>query len=631
MNGRIILFFLLTAFLALPSVRAEAQDELYFGIVPLEADAGRLSPLGTGENKFFETVVCLDTSSDVLVGKLEGCEIVGVRCFLNYEYRQKSKEFSAITVYEGDLESEPSLKFVNFEEGWNEVYLDQPIPINAGKTYVGMRVFELLGSPYPFAVYDEAGTVGSYFKNEGKSGWTHVENVAPLALQVIIKGDKDLLAGSASASFSSYPDVVVPGEEFACRIYVHNWSSEPLESLKVKSVSTSEEERTFDLSQPIAPYDGRTVEAVFRAGDEQGEEMPMSLTVSEVNGQPVSGLYSFTSLFYVCRNIFTRIPVIEEFTGLECVNCPFMSYYIDIALEEYAAPYVYIAHHAGYRDDELTTEADKALLYLFPESEATFNPAVMYDRRALESGEGDIIHGARLASPEPYYQAVTEAKGYPAEAMVLVDMSEENGVIECSAEVTVTDIAIEKGGDFRLSAFLIEDSITVEQYHQSGLDVEGAPDDLLERFRHNGVIRRCLSADPLGDVMTFDGENVFRIDYPTFEKEAVWNWDNCHVVAVAHKVNKEDLTDNYVLNAGDNRLNEVAKSVEMPRADAADDISVYVDGNRRLRTSEPVKSLRVYSLDGRLLQHDAALPEGIYVVVCVSLDGVPHPCKVAVR
>ena len=98
MNGRIILFFLLTAFLALSSVRAEAQDELYFGIVPLEADAGRLSPLGTGENKFFETVVCLDTSSDVLVGKLEGCEIVGVRCFLNYEYRQKSKEFSSITV-----------------------------------------------------------------------------------------------------------------------------------------------------------------------------------------------------------------------------------------------------------------------------------------------------------------------------------------------------------------------------------------------------------------------------------------------------------------------------------------------------------------------------------------------------
>ena len=78
-------------------------------------------------------------------------------------------------------------------------------------------------------------------------------------------------------------------------------------------------------------------------------------------------------------------------------------------------------------------------------------------------------------------------------------------------------------------------------------------------------------------------------------------------------------------------LNEVAKSVRMPRADAADDISVYVDGNRRLRTSEPVKSLRVYSLDGRLLQNDAALPEGIYVVVCVSLDGVPHPCKVAVR
>ena len=156
-------------------------------------------------------------------------------------------------------------------------------------------------------------------------------------------------------------------------------------------------------------------------------------------------------------------------------------------------------------------------------------------------------------------------------------------------------------------------------------------DDLLERFRHNGVIRRCLSADPLGDVMTFDGENVFRIDYPAFEKEAVWNWNNCPVVAVAHKVNKEDLADNYVLNAGDNRLNEVAKSVRMPRADAADDISVYVDGNRRLRTSEPVKSLRVYSLDGRLLQNDAALPEGIYVVVCVSLDGVPHPCKVAVR
>lgn len=602
-----------------------AGNGIPYGYAPFEADSTELIPVGQGENAYYEVAFCIDPAEDPVWERLKGAKIVGVRCYLNYEYRQKSKKFSSVSIYHNELGNVSQTTLVNFDKGWNDLILDEPVIVGNEKLFVSARVFELLGSPYPFAAYKNGQE--SFYVNENKKGWIKRSGDGSIMMQVILETDETLLANSAMVQIAEVPVAVKLDDDFDCKLYVHNFSAESLEQITIRMLS-DDLDRTaeLDITDPIKPYCGKLVDAVLHSGKVEGREQQITVIPETVNGVQVTESKAGKHMLYVSEQVFRRIPLIEEFTGLTCVNCPFMAYYLDIALEEFGQPFAYVAHHAGYVDDELTQEVDRQLLFMF--GGTTYNPAVMYDRRHLD-GEESLIAGAREASHEPYLNMIKKAMLEPAEAMILVDLSsQEDGTWLCSLEGQLSNMALEEG-NFRISTYLVEDSLTTDDYPQMGLDIPGAPADLAERFRHNGVIRYVFNSDPKGDLLMTDG-NDFNLVYDAIKPDEKWNFDNCHVISIIHRWDEENLTRNSVLNVGDNRLNNVVGLNEksfMPESKSI----IYCDSEGMLNSLVPVKNVHVYSVNGIQFDPNLALSPGIYLVSYITEDGKIHSEKLMVK
>ena len=91
-----------------------------------------------------------------------------------------------------------------------------------------------------------------------------------------------------------------------------------------------------------------------------------------------------------------------------------------------------------------------------------------------------------------------------------------------------------------------------DKYPQLGLDDEGAPADLKECFRHNGVIRRNLCTKVTGDALVIQrgDDYTFSVTYPAVTMDEAWNRDNMDVIAFVHLYDTNDRTRNYILNSG---------------------------------------------------------------------------------
>ena len=146
-------------------LQAQAQDFPRYGYAPEICDSMELKFQGIGENGFVSAYICLDPTLDPAVARLKGHQIVGVRCFMSHEYDQQRQKRSLIQCAEGSVEAEPVQKVCKFAEGWNNVYFDEPITIGDQPLYVGLQVFETLGSGYPIGAYDAVSVAGGCWFN----------------------------------------------------------------------------------------------------------------------------------------------------------------------------------------------------------------------------------------------------------------------------------------------------------------------------------------------------------------------------------------------------------------------------------------------------------------------------------
>lgn len=235
-----------------------------------------------------------------------------------------------------------------------------------------------------------------------------------------------------------------------------------------------------------------------------------------------------------------------------------MIYFLDRAIEAYRAtgkPLLYVTHHSGFQPDRFTVPADNDLTYLFFGD--TYNPAVMYDRRILAE-QTAIVQSAKVAETEPYTNAINEMALYPAYAEVNIEpIKEADGKIGARVTGSINRYLLETGADVYLSCYLVEDGIPVsDSYFQYGLEEEeGAPEDLQETFRHNGVIRCAYNENGAGDRLTIiPGDSyTYDVTYAAKSFRSDTNLDNCDLVALVHLVDRNNPYNNYVLNAGSAR------------------------------------------------------------------------------
>ncbi|MBR1732221.1 MAG: hypothetical protein IJ729_00535 [Alloprevotella sp.] len=265
-----------------------------------------------------------------------------------------------------------------------------------------------------------------------------------------------------------------------------------------------------------------------------------------------------------------------------------MAYYLEKALEEFEGPYIYLSHHSGFREDVFTTAADREIVYLFGGYENEYNPAIMYNRAVLE-GESSVIQGVRDMAPTPYTEALLKAAAMPAKAEV--SLQREGGEVRVSGRVA-RDLV---DSPLYISVCLVEDGMTATQYYQTGMDDPDAPADLADVFRHNGVTLHSYNTAPAGDLLAIDADKgTFSVSYPEVEKKG-FGGTGRRLVAVVHKVNKDNLRDNEVLNAAQLDLN--ATGINSVHTTPATDTATYDLLGRRV--SHPVKG--IYVRNGRKL------------------------------
>ncbi len=633
-NRRLIHTLILTACALISG--AQAKGEAYFGYAPLNPDPENTSALGSGKNGYTEAAITLDPQTNPVAEALRGTRIVGVRCYMRTDYRQKRKKTSSINIRQGSLDNDPVKQYVDFTEGWNDIILDEPVEIGDEPIYIGPMVYETSGTPYPFVAAKGPAFPGGFCVTLNKEPWQQYTQRGNLLMQLILDRKPEEMPCAAQAAIADIPIVVAPQSHFSCDMSIHNYSGSPIESVTIKSItdnSGTELYRTIELDTPIAAFDTSTLHVSLETGTIEDKAVGYTVLVSAINGsQDVVSPQTSYSL-HVTQDAFLRIPLVEEYTSQKCVNCPFMMYYIDRAMEEFGKPHVYITRHSGFARDRFTTSEDEGLVYLFG-SENTFNPAVMYDRTIFEENGTTPVTGASDASTSPYLDALNLAATQPAYARIIVDSKTADGKVSCSVKGKIA-----KGVDTEglyICAYLIENKIPRdEQNYQFGIDdaPDDAPDDLAETFSHNGIVRVRFHKQDLGDILTVDPvTREFHVDFGNAEIGNEWNQSNCEAVAFICRINKDDLFDNYVLNAGGTRWNEyVDGGSSVDYMETAVPVSVIVDADRRLRIDGEYLGADVYTVAGQKLSVADPLPQGINIIRITLRDGSSRSVKVAVR
>lgn len=220
-----------------------------------------------------------------------------------------------------------------------------------------------------------------------------------------------------------------------------------------------------------------------------------------------------------------RQVLIEEFTGVRCVNCPAGSEAIEVLLNNYGQQLVAVSIHAGFfaqpypeSDSELESPISSSLLSLL--EEPLGYPTAVINRKHFSAEEGRQIP----QSTWPGYIA-QELQGDPKVKIDIIptynDVTRELAVdVDLYVEENVT------AEDIRLTLFITESNIEDPQLTPAGTDYN---------YIHKHALRDAITAFD-GNTLSeaFTAGSVVSRSY-TITLPSMWNANECHIVGFVHQ------------------------------------------------------------------------------------------------
>ncbi len=220
-----------------------------------------------------------------------------------------------------------------------------------------------------------------------------------------------------------------------------------------------------------------------------------------------------------------RQVLIEEFTGVRCVNCPAGSQAIEVLLNTYGQQLVAVSIHAGFfavpypeSDAELETSVGSSILSLL--GEPLGFPTAVVNRKHFNGEENRQIG----QSSWPGYIA-QELQGDPEVKIDIIPTYNE-ATRELAVDV---DLYVEENvaaEDIRLTLFITESNIEDPQFTPEGTNYN---------YIHKHVLRDAITAydgNTLSEIFT--AGSVVSRSYST-TLPLLWNANECHVVAFVHR------------------------------------------------------------------------------------------------
>jgi hypothetical protein len=299
---------------------------------------------------------------------------------------------------------------------------------------------------------------------------------------------------------------------------------------------------------------------------------------------------------YDTADTFPKKVLLEQFTTIQCVNCPYGDNVLDKFTED-RSDVVWVAHHVGYYTDELTLDDSSTIMYNFGVGGA---PYAMLNRTYLD--ESDTVPPFGIG----YYNATTGANilnGYMDTLLstpIFVGFTSIGSTLSDDGQTLNIKVMGERSDKYAsiydgayVSVYLIEDNCYA---------AKGQTGNTSKHY-HDNVIRASVTPI-LGTEINWNG-NTFTYSNQV-DMNSKWNIDNMRVVAF---INKPYTTSN----------NSQVYTAEEAKANSGDKVQAInadnynVSFNNGTVAVSGASNVEVYSIDGRRVAN-SNLNNGLYLI-----------------
>lgn len=430
-------------------------------------------------------------------------------------------------------------------QGWNEVTLKTPYVITGSDVVAGY------GGTLPAGKgiwFDGKTNANGCFASNG-SVWEDLSSYGygSLCIQVVIESDTQLPTDDIALEGCTWNRTFTRiGEPATATLTIANYGTKTVSAPALTYSLAGAPEQTVKLTGTLEPEDIKTFSV----------ELPTDGCVDGNNlfkaridaGDTYQGNNSLETYLPCYTESFAHKTLLEHFTTLPCVNCPAG----DATLHTLLAgrkDYVWVSHHVGYGEDELTQSASYDIYNLSGISGA---PYAMLDRRILPASEGErkpgfgigyanATQGAEILKPS-YEQCASTV------AFASVDIA--NAYDAATRTLTTTVSGARKAlldvfyPGALLTVMLVEDDVFTQE-KQKGNDSQ----------IHSNVFRQALTPI-LGEPVNWSGDTYTATYTATLPEK--WQAGKVRVVAFIARPDKGDKTQLDVINA--NELAATAQS-----------------------------------------------------------------------
>ena len=511
-----------------------------------------------------------------------------------------------------DGKAEVLQRLGNTTDGWNEVALDTPYEITGEEIYIGYSGKQPAGVMAVLANEEEQkGATYLSIENE----WTdyYGKGFGALYIQAIAQAtlpETDLAIGDFTMDKTFYKTDEPLNFSF-------NLSNEGTKSISGYSISyriNDGEEITEDINKTIAAGAKSTYSKEIPANNYGEGTHRIKVYISKLADGAIDEIALNDTLegtFSLYETSYPHKILLEQFTTINCVNCPYGGKVLTTAISE-RDDVVWVAHHVGYGTDELTISESGDYLN-FGVSGA---PAAMIDRTKIPAatdtsyppfgiGYSNTIAGAKI---------VTSYMDYCAAIPAFVSVSIENEYDPQTRQLSIT-VNGERNAIFNtfypkanISVFLTENGILAKTA-QSGAN---------KNYVHNHVLRAILT-ETFGSNIEWEN-NKFTYTTTTTLDEA-WIAGRMNVIAIVNKPFDAQTSPNdaQVLNVEESAIDD--PTYDSITEQQLSELNLHVENGRVVITGN--HDLEIYTTNGMRVPNEA-LPKGFYLIRIIADGNTIH-------
>ena len=239
-------------------------------------------------------------------------------------------------------------------------------------------------------------------------------------------------------------------------------------------------------------------------------------------------------------DVQARNILIEEFTGVQCVNCPEGSDVIESLKETYGARLIPISIHAGFFSNPYPESAHDFRTLAGDEIEQSLGPvtgwpAAIINRKVFDGASGLVVGKNTWAG----YMAQEITTTTPVE----VNISKSFDPVTRLLDVTVDLSFVETINDpILISVMITENNIP---------DYQITPDGKLPDYIHKHVLRGMMTDSGGNSFSNSTNAGDSGSDAFTMTLPASWDESKCEIIAFVHSVTSKEVLQAYAAHVTD--------------------------------------------------------------------------------